>query len=329
MDDSRKSPEVNIIKIGKKVIRIESQAVSNLENRIGENFRKAVEILLNCKGRVIVSGMGKSGIIAQKIASTLTSTGTAALFLHPAEGVHGDLGAVMKEDVVICISKSGNTEEILRLLPMFRRQGVPILAMTGNLDSPLARQSDTALDVSIKEEACPYDLVPTASTTVTLVMGDALAMALFQMRGFSVEDFVQFHPGGDIGKRLLLRVDDIMRTGEDMARVQEDTPLTDTILEITTKRLGATCIMTKNGKLAGIITDGDIRRLMERKHDIWKLRARDIMSRDPKCIESGSLAAKALHLMEEYSINQLIIVDKKMNPQGMIHVHDILKAGIA
>jgi arabinose-5-phosphate isomerase len=329
MDDSRKSSDIDIVKIGKQVIKIESHAVANLESRIGENFRKAVEILLNCEGRVIVSGMGKSGIIAQKIASTLTSTGTAALFLHPAEGVHGDLGAVMKEDVVICISKSGNTEEILRLLPMFRRQGVPILAMTGNMDSPLARRSDTALDVSIKEEACPYDLVPTASTTVTLVMGDALAMALFQKRGFSVEDFVQFHPGGDIGKRLLLRVDDIMRTGEDMARVQEDTPLTDTILEITSKRLGATCIMTKSGKLAGIITDGDIRRLMERKHDIWKLRAKDIMSRHPKCIESGSLAARALHLMEEYSINQLVIVDKKMNPAGMVHVHDILKAGIA
>ena len=317
------------IEKGKEVIRIEAEAVKALEDRIDDNFIRAVDIIFQCKGRVIVSGMGKSGIIAQKIASTLTSTGTAALFLHPAEGVHGDLGAVLKEDVVICISKSGNTEEILRLIPMFRRQGVPIIAMTGNLNSNLAKQSDVVLDVSIKEEACPYDLVPTASTTVTLVMGDALAMALFQKLGLSIEDFAQFHPGGDIGKRLLQRVDEIMRTGEDMAQVREDTLLTKTILEITSKRLGATCIMKNNGKLAGIITDGDIRRLMERKHDIWKLRAKDIMNHKPKCIKSGSLAAKALHLMEEYSINQLIVVDENKNPVGMVHVHDLLKAGLA
>ena len=317
------------IEKGKEVIRIEAEAVKALEDRIDDNFVRAVDIILQCKGRVIVSGMGKSGIIAQKIASTLTSTGTAALFLHPAEGVHGDLGVVLKDDVVICISKSGNTEEILRLLPMFRRQGVPIIAMTGNLKSNLAKQSDVVLDVSIKEEACPYDLVPTASTTVTLVMGDALAMSLFQKLGLSVEDFAQFHPGGDIGKRLLLRVDDVMRTREDMAQVRESTPLTKTILEITSKRLGATCIMKNNGKLAGIITDGDIRRLMEKKHDIWNLRAKDIMNHKPKCIKSGSLAARALHIMEEYSINQLIVVDDNKNPVGMVHVHDLLKAGLA
>jgi arabinose-5-phosphate isomerase len=317
------------IEKGKEVIRIEAEAVKALEDRIDGNFVRAVDIILQCKGRVIVSGMGKSGIIAQKIASTLTSTGTAALFLHPAEGVHGDLGVVLKDDVVICISKSGNTEEILRLLPMFRRQGVPIIAMTGNLGSNLAKQSDVVLDVSIKEEACPYDLVPTASTTVTLVMGDALAMSLFQKLGLSVEDFAQFHPGGDIGKRLLLRVDDVMRTREDMAQVREGTPLTKTILEITSKRLGATCIMKDNGKLAGIITDGDIRRLMEKKHDIWNLRAKDIMNHKPKCIKSGSLAARALHIMEEYSINQLIVVDENKNPVGMVHVHDLLKAGLA
>ncbi len=317
------------IEKGKEVIRIEAEAVQALIDRIDENFEKAVNMLLNCKGRVIVTGMGKSGIIAQKIASMLTSTGTAAFFLHPAEGVHGDLGAVLKEDVVICISKSGNTEEILRLLPLFRRQGVPLIALTGNLNSDLAKRSDIVLDVSVKEEACPYDIIPSSSTTAALVMGDALALAVFQERGLSVEDFAQFHPGGDIGKRLLLKVDDVMRTGEDIASVNVDTPLPQTILEITSKRLGATCVMNGNGKLAGIITDGDLRRLMEQRHNVWDLKAKDIMTKDPKCVPSGVLAAKALHVMEEYSINQLIVVDEKNQAVGMVHVHDLLKAGLA
>jgi len=317
------------IEKGKEVIRIEAEAVQALIDRIDENFEKAVNMLLNCKGRVIVTGMGKSGIIAQKIASMLTSTGTAAFFLHPAEGVHGDLGAVLREDVVICISKSGNTEEILRLLPLFRRQGVPLIALTGNLNSDLAKRSDIVLDVSVKEEACPYDIIPSSSTTAALVMGDALALAVFQERGLSVEDFAQFHPGGDIGKRLLLKVDDVMRTGEDIASVNVDTPLPQTILEITSKRLGATCVMNGNGKLVGIITDGDLRRLMEQRHNVWDLKAKDIMTKDPKCVPSGVLAAKALHVMEEYSINQLIVVDEKNQAVGMVHVHDLLKAGLA
>jgi arabinose-5-phosphate isomerase len=315
------------IQRAKEVIRTEAEAVKALEDRIDERFQKAVNIILNCKGRVIITGMGKSGIIAKKIASTLTSTGTASLFLHPAEGVHGDLGVVLKEDVVICISKSGNTEEILRLIPQFRKLDVPIIAMIGNVNSEMADYSDVILDVSVKEEACPFDLVPTASTTATLVMGDALALALFQERGFSVEDFAQFHPGGSIGRRLILQVDDIMRKGEDIAKVNQDTPLSQTILEITSKRLGATCVMNKN-HLAGIITDGDLRRLMENKHDIWDLKAKDIMTVNPKCVDSGVLAVKALQVMEEYSINALIVVDLKRNPVGMVHIHDLLKAGV-
>ena len=243
------------IKRGREVIRIEAEAVRALESRIGDQFEKAVALLLQCEGRIIVSGMGKSGIIAKKIASTMTSTGTAAFFLHPAEGVHGDIGAVLKEDIVICISKSGNTEEILRLIPVFKRQGVPIIAMTGNPDSSLGRQSDVILDISVKEEACPFDIVPTSSTTATLVMGDALALAVFEERGLSVEDFAQFHPAGDIGRRLYLRVEDIMHTGDEIPVVDEATSLPNAVLEITTKRLVCTCVMKQNEKLKGIITD--------------------------------------------------------------------------
>ena len=317
------------IEIGKAVIRAEADAVIQLEQRIDERFQHAVDLLLECRGRVIVTGMGKSGIIAKKIASTLASTGTAAFFLHPAEGVHGDMGAVLKEDVVMCISKSGKTEEILRLLPLFKRRAVPVIALTGNLESDLADRSDVVLDVSVSEEACPYDIVPTSSTTATLVMGDAIALAVFQARGVSVEDFAEYHPGGDIGKRLLLQVDDIMHTGEEIPTVNQNTSLPNTKLEITTKRLGATCVMNDEGRLAGIITDGDLRRLIEKRHDIWELKAGDVMTRNPKTIGKGVLAAKALLLMEEYSITQLIVVNTEGLPEGIIHLHDLLKAGLA
>ena len=317
------------IEKGKEVIRIEAEAVKSLEERIDHRFDKAIRMLLACKGRVIVTGMGKSGIIAQKIASTFNSTGTAALFLHPAEGVHGDLGAVLKDDLVICISKSGNTEEILRLVPVFKRQGLPIIALTGNPDSSLGRESDAVLDVGVREEACPFDLVPSSSTTATLVMGDALAIALLQQRGFSAEDFVQLHPAGDIGKRLFLRVDDVMRKGKDIATVELDAPLSKTILEITSKRLGATCVLGPDRHLAGIVTDGDLRRLMEKQQDIRNLNARDVMSRNPKTVPAGILAAQALAVMEQFSINQLIVVGGAGDPVGMVHIHDLLKAGLA
>ena len=314
---------------GREVVRIEAEAVQALGERINDQFASAVDILLNCKGRVIVTGMGKSGIIARKISSTLNSTGVAAYFIHPAEGVHGDLGAVLKDDVVICISKSGNTEEILRILPIFKRQGCAIIAITGNTDSHLVRQSDAALDVSVKEEACPYDLVPSSSTTAMLVMGDALAIALLRQRGFSAEDFAELHPAGSLGRRLLLRVDDVMRTGNDVARVYEDAPLSKAILEITSKRLGATCVLNAENKLTGILTDGDLRRLIEKSLDIRNLKVKDIMNPSPKVVRAGILAARAIHVMEFYSVNQLIVVDEAGNPVGMVHIHDLLKAGVA
>jgi arabinose-5-phosphate isomerase len=317
------------IKKGKEVVRIEAEAIRSLESRIDIQFQKAIDILLNCRGRVIVTGMGKSGIIGKKIASTLTSTGMAALFLHPAEGVHGDLGAVLREDVVICISKSGNTEEILRLIPIFKRQGVPVIAMTGNKNSILVKQSDAFLDVGVREEACPFDIIPTSSTTAALVMGDALAVALFQERGFSIEDYAQYHPGGDIGRKLLLRVDDIMRTGDEIAKVEGDVTLSEAILEITSKRMGATCVIDSKDSLVGIITDGDLRRLVEQRHDIWKLKAKDVMSSHPKTIRIGTLAAKALHEMEKYSITQLIVLNGNKEIVGMVHMHDLLKSEIA
>ncbi len=317
-----------IIERAKEVIRIEAEAVLSLIDRIDSSFQKAVELLLNLHGRVIVSGMGKSGIIAQKIASTLTSTGTAALFMHPADGLHGDLGAVLENDVVICISNSGNTEEILRLIPLFKRKDVPIIAMTGNVKSQLAQRSDIVLDIHVDGEACRFDVVPTASTTATLAMGDALALALFEARGLTVEDFALLHPGGNLGKKLLLKVDDVMRTGKDMARIEKNLPLSQAILEITTKRLGATCVFS-DGRLCGIITDGDLRRLIERNDDIHDLMAKDVMSSSPITVTEGILAAKALRVMEDHSINQLIIVDTAGEPVGMVHIHDLLKSGLA
>jgi len=318
-----------IIAKGKQVIRIEAEAVAALEDRVGEDFYRAVEIIHQAKGRVIVTGIGKSGIIGKKIAATLTSTGTAALFLHPTEGVHGDLGLVRKDDVVICISKSGNTEELYQLIPIFKRIGVPIISLTGNPQSPLAEKSDVVLDISVQEEACPFDLAPTASTTAALAMGDALAVALLLLRNFSLEDYALLHPGGSIGKKLLLRIDDVMFTGDRIARVHPDTPMKEVIFEITSKRFGATCVVDGNGRLVGIITDGDLRRLLERRTDVWGLKAKDVMTRRPKVVRTGTLASDALNLLKIYSINQIIVVNDENVPVGMIHLHDLLKAGVA
>lgn len=314
---------------GKEVVQAEAEAVLAMKDRLDEQFSRAVEFLLHCQGRIIVSGMGKSGIIGQKIASMLNSIGTPSFFLHPAEGVHGEMGAVLRDDVVIAISKSGNTEELVRLIPMFKRLGVKMIAMTGNKDSQLAKRSDVVLDIGIKSEACSFDLVPTTSTTVTLVMGDALALALFDAKGISAEDFVQYHPGGAIGRRHLLLVDELMHSGNELPKVSDKTTLSDTILEMTTKRLGVTCVMDESDKLLGIITDGDLRRLLEKKQELWKLTAVDVMTQFPKTISKGSLAAKALHLMEAHSITQLIVTDENQNPAGIVHLHDLLKAEIA
>ncbi|MCI0694930.1 KpsF/GutQ family sugar-phosphate isomerase [candidate division KSB1 bacterium] len=317
-----------ILNKAREVIRIEAEAVAALENRLDASFECAVDLLFNCKGRVIVCGIGKSGIIAQKIAATLSSTGTAAIFLHAAEAAHGDLGMVMPGDVVICISKSGSTEEFYALVPILKRLETPIIAMTGNQHSPLAERAEVVLDISVAKEACPHDLAPTASTTAALAMGDALAVALVEKRHFRREDFALRHPAGVLGKKLFLRIDDVMYSGNKIATVSENATLDEVIFEITRKRFGGTCVLSDEGKMAGIITDGDLRRLLKDRRSIDGLVARDIMTCEPKTVHLGTLAAQALEIMEEQDIMQMVIVDAEHRPKGMVHLHDLLKAGI-
>jgi len=322
------SDSSDIISEGKRVVRIEAKSVADLEARIDEAFARAVELICMCKGRVIVTGVGKSGIIARKIVATMNSTGTPSMFLHPSDAVHGDLGMVRSGDVVICISKSGNTDELSNLLPMFKRLEVPIISLVGNKHSVLARESTVTLDVSVEEEACPYDLAPTSSTTATLVLGDALAIALLRKRQFSKEDFALFHPGGMLGKSLLLKVDELMVKGEAVPRVGVDVLLRDAIMEITTKRLGCTCVMNPDGTLAGLITDGDLRRLLQKTSDISSIRAGDVMTKKPKTVWQGTLAVVALQEMESYNITQIVVMDEKNLPIGVVHLHDLVKAGL-
>jgi arabinose-5-phosphate isomerase len=317
-----------ILDKAREVIRLEAEAVAALEKRLDANFERAVDLLFGCKGRVIVCGIGKSGIIAQKIASTLSSTGTAAIFLHATEAAHGDLGAVMSGDVVICVSKSGSTEEFYPLIPLFKRLEIPIIAITGNPHSPLAERAEVILDSSVTKEACPHDLAPTASTTAALAMGDALAVALVEKRHFSREDFALRHPAGVLGKKLLLRIDDVMYSGDRVAVVDETVTIDEVIIEITRKRFGGTCVVSRDGKLAGIITDGDLRRLLKQHHSPEGLAAADIMTKQPKTVHLGTLAAHVLEIMEEHDIMQMVIVDAEHRPVGMVHLHDLLKAGI-
>ncbi|MBI1807647.1 MAG: KpsF/GutQ family sugar-phosphate isomerase [Ignavibacteria bacterium] len=316
------------IEKGKQVIRIEAEAVAALEQRIGESFANAVEAMYQCKGRIVVTGMGKSGIVARKIVATLNSTGTPSLFLHPSDAVHGDLGMVRKGDVVICVSKSGDTAELHNLIPLIKRMGVPVISMVGNPTSKLAQSSDVVLDISVKEEACPYDLAPTSSTTATLVLGDALAMALLEKRNFTIEEFALYHPGGNLGKRLLLKVEELMAQGNAVPKVKRDAPVRDTILEMTSKRLGATCVVDGDGKLIGIVTDGDLRRLLQKTTDVTLITAEMMMTTHPKTITSDILAAVALQEMEAHNITQLIVVDSGHRPIGMIHLHELVKAGL-
>jgi len=320
--------EIDIVEEGRRVVRIESKAVAALESRIDAKFARAVELILGCKGRVIVTGVGKSGIIARKIVATMNSTGTPAMFMHPSDAIHGDLGMVRKDDVVVCISKSGNTQELSGLLPMFKRLGIPIVSLVGKLNSTLSQESTVVLDASVGEEACPHDLAPTSSTTVTLVLGDALAIALLNKRQFSKEDFALYHPGGSLGKRLLLKVDELMVTGDGIPRVMPDVPLRDAIMEITTKRLGCTCVLNADGTLAGLITDGDLRRLLQTTNDISNIRVAEVMIRTPKTISAGTLAVVALQEMESYNITQVIVVNENAMPVGVVHLHDLVKAGL-
>jgi arabinose-5-phosphate isomerase len=319
-----------ILEEARRVIRTEADALSSMADRIDGSFEQAVNLVLATKGRVVVSGMGKSGLIGQKIASTMASTGTPALFLHPAEGIHGDLGMIMKGDVVIAISNSGETEEVLRILPVIKRLGAHLVAMSGNPDSTLARCSDVFLDVSVKEEACPLGLAPTASTTATLAMGDALAVALLVQRGFRAEDFAIFHPGGSLGKKLFLRVEDLMHSGEEIPLVSEHTLMKDALFVISAKRLGVTGVTGEDGALVGVITDGDLRRALVSGFDILGQPVVEIMKLNPRRIRRNELAAAALQIMEHHSITSLFVFedDQSRFPCGIIHLHDILRAGI-
>ena len=314
----------------RRVIRTEAEALLMLADRIDATFEKAVELILATTGRVVISGMGKSGLIGQKIASTMASTGTPALFLHPAEGIHGDLGMIMKGDVVIAISNSGETEELLRILPVIKRLGAQLIGMSGNSSSTLARSSDVVLDVSVKEEACPLGLAPTASTTATLAMGDALAVSLLVQRGFKAEDFAIFHPGGSLGKKLFLRVEDLMHSGDALPLVSDDVMMKDVLFVISAKRMGVTGVTDGSGKLMGVITDGDLRRALEHGLGIFDQRASEIMKLNPLRIKRDELAAAALQVMEKYSITSLFVFedDGCNTPCGIIHLHDILRAGI-
>ncbi|MDE3117853.1 MAG: KpsF/GutQ family sugar-phosphate isomerase [Nitrospirota bacterium] len=312
---------------GKRVLAIEAKAIAGLIERLDQRFTDAVDLLYRCTGKVVVSGMGKSGLIGQKIAATLASTGTPAFFLHPAEGIHGDLGMVARHDALVAISNSGETEELLKLLPFVKRLNIPVIAMTGRIQSTLAKNSEVVLDVSVPEEACPMGLAPTASTTATLAMGDALAIALLQKRGFKEEDFAQFHPGGTLGRRLLLKVRDLMHQGTAIPRVSDQASAHEAILEMTAKKLGMTTVVDQTGKLFGIITDGDLRRVLEKGLDLAAARAGDLATQRPKTIGPEELAAKALQIMEQYSITALVVEDAG-RVAGIIHLHDLLKSGV-
>lgn len=310
------------------VIQTEMQAVANLVDRIDENFAQACQLLLDCRGRVVVTGMGKSGHIAGKIAATLASTGTPAFFVHPGEASHGDLGMITRKDVVLALSNSGETEEILTILPLIKRLGVPLIAMTGNAQSALAKWSNVHLDVSVEQEACPLGLAPTSSTTVALVMGDALAVSLLQSKGFTRDDFALSHPGGSLGKRLLLRVSDVMHCGDEVPFVVDAATVSEALVQMTQKKLGMTAVVDERHQVVGIFTDGDLRRMLEKNLDVHKTKIAAVMTHPCSMIAAHILAAEAMQIMESKKINALLIVDNDNVLQGALNMHDLLRAGI-
>lgn len=314
--------------LGLAVVDAELAAISALKQRIDDHFVEACQYLLACQGRIVVIGMGKSGHIGGKIASTLASTGSPAFFVHPGEASHGDMGMVTKKDVVLALSNSGETTEILTLLPLIKRLGIPLISMTGNPRSALARVADVNLDVSVAQEACPLGLAPTSSTTATLVMGDALAIALLDARGFTAEDFAMAHPGGSLGRRLLLRITDVMRTGEAIPRVSTQANLKQALIEMSQKRLGFTTIIDVDGNLAGIFTDGDLRRALDQNFDVHTTVITEVMTKQSKAIHPDILAAEALSIMENYMITSLLVLDNDNNLIGVVHMHDLLRAGV-
>lgn len=313
----------------RKVIAAESAALNRLESRIGGEFETAVKILKKCRGKVVVIGLGKSGLIGQKISATLSSTGTPSVYLHPVEAAHGDMGIIMKNDAVILISHSGETEEVTQILPALSRLKVPLIAITGKTGSTLAKRSAVTLDSSVVREACPMGLAPTASTTVQLAIGDALAVALLKIKGFKKEDFARLHPGGSLGKKLVLRVKDLMHTGDAIPQVGENVKLRDGLLEMTKKMFGCTAVTGKKGRMTGIFTDGDLRRLLEKSINPYSEKMKDIMTKNPRVVMENELAVDALALMEEKKITALLVPGKNGRLRGIVHLHDIIKSGVA
>ncbi len=315
-------------KLGLAVIETEIASVNTLKSRIDDSFARACELMLNCEGRIVVTGMGKSGHIAGKIAATLASTGSPAFFVHPGEASHGDLGMITAKDVVIALSNSGNTAEIITIVPIIKRLGVPLISMTGNPGSPLATEATINLDVGVENEACPLGLAPTSSTTVALVMGDALAVALLEARGFTEEDFALSHPGGSLGRRLLLHVSDIMHTGDDTPRIAPDASITEALLEMSSKGMGMTAIVDNDDIVLGIYTDGDLRRTLDKNIDLQQTRIDEVMTKDCKTIDAHDLAAEVLKLMEDHKINGALVTNADNRLIGALNMHDLLRAGV-
>jgi arabinose-5-phosphate isomerase len=317
-----------LIARGRRVLATEAEAVAALEHRLGDDFAAACRLILACEGRVVVTGMGKSGHIGSKIAATLASTGSPSFFLHPAEAIHGDIGMITAKDVVMALSNSGETDELLTILPVIKRLDVPLIALTGNGASTLARYATVTLDVSVPAEACPLNLAPTTSTTATLAMGDALAVATLEARGFTEEDFARSHPGGSLGRRLLLHVEEVMRSGDDLPAVGPDTPLSAGLLEMSRKGLGMTTVVDDARRVLGVFTDGDLRRALDTQLDVHSTRMRDVMTPNPKVAHPRMLAAESVHLMEEHRITALPVVDDAGVLVGALNVHDLLRAGV-
>jgi arabinose-5-phosphate isomerase len=328
MTSPREIKASDILELGRRTLSIEADAVRALTDRLGPPFLHAVDACLNCTGRVVVSGMGKSGHIGRKIAATLASTGTPAFFMHPAEASHGDLGMITAQDVVLALSNSGESPELVSILPLIKRKGARLIAMTGNPQSTLAREADIHLDAGVAQEACPHNLAPTASTTAALALGDALAVATLFARGFTAEDFARTHPGGSLGRRLLVHVRDLMHTGQALPVVRETASLKEVLLEMTRKGLGMTAVVDGEGRLVGIFTDGDLRRLLDRDVDVRTLTIREVMKREPRTIHQDVLAVEAVRLMEEAKVNGLLAVDDAGRLTGALNMHDLLRAGV-
>lgn len=322
-----KLPIDELLAVAAEVIEVETNSLQALQQRLGDNFYNACETLLNCQGRIVVTGMGKSGHVGGKIAATLASTGSPAFFVHPGEASHGDLGMITEQDVVLAISNSGNTDELLNILPLIKRQKIPLISLTGNPESELARSADINLDISVEKEACPLNLAPTSSTTVTLALGDALAVCLLKLRGFTADDFARSHPGGKLGKRLILTVNDIMHSGSEIPVVNEQTLIKDALFEITQKGLGFTCI-NKDEKLVGVYTDGDLRRSLDAQTDLHGTNIASVMTTTFTTIEESALAVEALNAMETKTITAMPVVNAAGDLVGAIHMHDLLRAGV-